>query len=246
MKHKDTNMIYGIRAAIEAIKSGQEFEKIFIQKNLKGDLIKELYQVVGHTTAPISKVPIEKLNRFTRKNHQGVVAFISPVTYHKLDHLVASIFESGDDPFLLMLDRITDVRNFGAIARSAEGMGAHGIIIPSRNAAQINSDAIKTSAGALTQLPVCRVNNLLDEARYLKNSGCKVVACTEKGNLSIDKVSLSGPLLLVFGSEEDGITDELLKESDELARIPMKGEIASLNVSASTAICCYEVLRQRG
>lgn len=242
---KENEIIYGTRAVIEAIKSGQEFEKIFLQKNLKNDMVRELYQVAAQTTAHISKVPLEKLNRFTRKNHQGIVAFISPVKYHRLDHLITGIFESGEDPFLLVLDRITDVRNFGAISRSAEGMGVHGIVIPSRNAAQINADAIKTSAGALTRIPVCRVDHLLDEINYLKGSGCKMVACTEKGNTTIFETDLTGPVALILGSEEDGITKEILKEADILATIPMQGHIASLNVSASSAICVYEVLRQR-
>lgn len=244
-KGNPTNMIFGLRPVIEALNAGQELEKIFVQKNLKGDTFRELFQLVGKTTAPMSKVPIEKLNRFTRKNHQGVVAFVSPVPYHILENLVASVFEKGEDPFFIALDRVTDVRNFGAIARSAEGMGVHGIIIPGKNSAQINADAIKTSAGALSRIPVSRVHDLQESLHYLRESGCQLVACTEKGNKPIYSIDMKAPLTLIFGSEEDGVSDEILKLSDHLANIPMQGSIASLNVSSATSICAYEVVRQR-
>ena len=239
-------MIYGIRSVMEALEAGHDLEKVFIQKNLKGDLVKALYAALGQSGSPVSSVPPEKLNRFTGKNHQGVVAFLSPVKYHDTANLVAAAFEAGKVPFILMLDRVTDVRNFGAIARTAESMGVDAIIIPSRNAAQINSDAIKTSAGALASLPVCRVENLANQLKELKNSGFHVVACSEKGVKPIHEATLTDPLVLVLGSEEDGISPELLRIADEISLVPMRGVIASLNVSAAAAMFVYEAARQRG
>ena len=237
-------MIYGIRSVIEAIEAGRDLERIFIQKNLKGDLIRELLQRLPGTNSPVSKVPVERLNKFTMKNHQGVVAFISPVKYHALEELVTSIFEKGQDPFFLVLDRITDVRNFGALARTAEASGIHGIIIPTKNAAQINADAVKTSAGALNALPVCRVEKIESAVTYLKSSGLSIVSCSEKGNQSLLDTQIQKPVALVLGSEEDGVSPELLRISDQICYIPMQGRIASLNVSAAGAIFMYEVVRQ--
>ena len=244
-RSKDASMIYGIRAIIEAITSGHDLEKIFIQKGLKGDLIDELMELVNKTSAPVSTVPIEKLNGLTRKNHQGTVAFISPVKYHDLSNLLASTYEEGKVPLFLVLDRITDVRNFGAIARSAEAMGVNGILIPTKNAAQINADSIKTSAGALTQIPVARMINLTEGISYLQSAGCKVMACTEKGTQEISKIDLRDPVALVFGSEEDGIDGAILKFVDHHITIPMRGKMSSLNVSVATSICIYEANRQR-
>ncbi len=244
-KPQNPNMIYGIRAAIETIRSGQEIEKLFIQKGLKGELIKELFDEMRGHSIPLSKVPVEKLNRLTRKNHQGVVGFISPVRYHKLDHLITGVFEKGEEPFLIILDRVTDVRNFGAIARSAEGAGAHGIIIPLNNSAQINADAIKTSAGALTSLPVCRVEDLKEAVQFIKDSGCRVMAASEKGGKPVFTAKMSGPIAIVMGSEENGVSDELLEIADKLVKIPMQGNIQSLNVAAACSIVAFEVLRQR-
>ena len=241
----DHAIIYGIRAIIEALESGHDLEKIFIQKGLKGDLMQELMEMVKRTNAPISTVPIEKLNTLTRKNHQGAVAFISPVKYHDLSNLIAACYESGKVPFFLVLDRITDVRNFGAIARSAEAMGVDGILIPTKNAAQINADSMKTSAGALTKIPVARTPDLISGVAYLQSSGCQIIAFTEKGAEVINNISLKDPVALVFGSEEDGISEEILRMVDHHVKIPMRGQIAYLNVSVATSICLYEVNRQR-
>lgn len=238
-------MVYGIRAVIEAIRSGQELEKIFIQKNLQGELIKELLTLLADCKIPISKVPVERLQKFTTKNHQGVVAFISPVHYFNLHHVIADTYEKGETPFLVALDRITDVRNFGAIARTAQAMGVHALLIPTSNAAQINPDAIKTSAGALSTMPVCREKNLTQAIRFCRESGFQVVGCTEKGSETIHQADFTGPLILVFGSEEDGLSEEMLRECDLLTKIPMTGNIASLNVSAAMAMFSYEVSRQR-
>jgi 23S rRNA (guanosine2251-2'-O)-methyltransferase len=248
MKHhpKTSNMLYGIRSVIEAIEAGRELERIFIQKGLKGELIKELYQLLPNLKVPVSTVPIERLNKFTRKNHQGVVAFLSPIKYQPFEELVTSVFESGEAPFFLVLDRITDVRNFGALSRTAEACGVHAIIIPTKNAAQVNADAVKTSAGALNTLPVCRVEKLEDAVRHLKASGLSTIACSEKGNQTLLDAKIELPVALILGSEEDGISPELLKLSDQICSIPMKGKIASLNVSAAGAIFMYEAIRQMG
>jgi 23S rRNA (guanosine2251-2'-O)-methyltransferase len=243
---KNNNLIYGIRAVIEAIDAGHDLERLFVQKQLKGELIKDLFQRVRESNITVTTVPLERLNKFTRKNHQGVVAFLSPVKYHNLPDLTLNIFESGKVPFIAILDRVTDVRNFGAIARSAEACGVDALVISPRHAAQINSDSMKTSAGALSSLPVCREKDLSDAVRYLKNSGLTIVGCSEKGKEKLSDRDLTGPIALILGSEEDGISDDLVGMCDHLLRIPMSGKIASLNVSAAAAICFYEVIRQRG
>jgi len=238
-------MIYGLRAVIETLEAGRDLEKVFIQKNLQGELSKALWAALKGTFTPISKVPIEKLNRFTGKNHQGVVAFVSPVKYYSLDSLVQRLYEDGRAPLLVMLDGITDVRNFGAIARTAECMGADGLIIPTKGAAQINGDAMKTSAGALNTLPVCRTEDLVEALKYLKASGLTAVGCTEKADQSISDVDFFSPVTVVMGSEEKGISDEIMAACDQLGKIPMHGTIQSLNVSVAAAMMLYEINRQR-
>ncbi|MEO1256251.1 MAG: TrmH family RNA methyltransferase, partial [Bacteroidota bacterium] len=211
--NRQSNLIYGIRAVIESVKSGQHMERVFIQKNLKGDLYKELMQHLHQTSTPISKVPVERINKFTRKNHQGVVALISPVQYHTIDHLVPRLFEEGKNPLLLILDEITDIRNFGAIARTAECLGVDALVIPSRGGAQINEDAIKTSAGAFNYLPVCREKNLLDVVRFLQESGINIISCSEKTDSKLQEVDFSSPSAIIIGSEEHGISEELMNIS---------------------------------
>ncbi len=243
--NKKSNLIYGIRAVSEAIKSGQHLERLFMQKNLKGELIKALMLQIHQSKIPLSKVPIERINKFTQKNHQGVVALISPILYHNLEHLVLELFEKGEIPLLLVLDEITDVRNFGAIARTAECLGVHGIIIPLRGGAQVNEDGVKTSAGALNHLPVCRESRLPDAIRYLKESGIKVIACVEQGTRAISKVDFTVPVAIVMGSEEHGISKEILEMADDASKVPMTGKIESLNVSVATGMILYEVQQQR-
>lgn len=243
--NKKSNLIYGIRAVIESVKSGEHLERVFIQKNLKGDLHKELMMELHQTTIPISKVPVEKINRFTRKNHQGVVAFVSPIAYHTTESLVPMLFEQGKTPLLLILDEITDVRNFGAIARTAECLGVHGIIIPVRGAAQVNEDAVKTSAGAFNYLPVCREDNLKETVSFLQQSGYKVVACSEKTESFLAAEDFRGPVALIMGSEERGINADLLKQADAICKIKMQGRIESLNVSVAAGMALYEIQRQR-
>lgn len=237
--------LYGIRPLMEAISSGKEVEKVFFQKNLKSELITELFRQVREHNIPFQYVPVEKLNRLTSKNHQGVAAFLSPVIFQRVENILPSLFEQGKTPLLLILDRVTDVRNFGAICRSAESAGAHAVIVPDRGAAQVNEDAVKTSAGALNRIPLCRSANLKDTLVYLKDSGLKLVACTEKTSSLLYTSDLNGPLALVLGSEEDGISPEYLKLCDEKVKIPLMGAIASLNVSVAAGIILYEAVRQR-
>lgn len=238
-------MIFGTRAVMEAIRAGKEIESLLIQKDLQNDLIKELKETAAEAGVPFVKVPAEKLDRITRKNHQGVVCFLSPITYASLDNIVNEAFAQGRMPLLIILDRVTDVRNFGAIARTAECMGVDALVIPSRGSARISSDAMKTSAGALNFIPVCREANLKNTLRYLQESGIQVMACTEKAENDTWSSNLEGPVALLMGSEEDGISPEYLKLADSQLKIPVQGQIASLNVSVATAMCLYEVARQR-
>ncbi len=247
MQHEQNegDLIFGIRATIEAIRAGKEINKIFIQRGLQGDLYHELKNETRGMDELIQQVPIEKLNRITRKNHQGVIAFVSPVTYYQIEDLVPQIFEEGKNPLLLILDRVTDVRNFGAICRSAECLGAQAVIIPSRGSAAINADAVKTSAGALHILPVCRENNLKHTIEFLIESGIQVVGCTEKGSVDAEKCDLTIPTAIIMGSEDEGISPEYLKKCNARIKIPMTGKIESLNVSVACGIVLYEVMRQR-
>lgn len=241
---KDNNLIYGIRPVIEAIKADKEVDKLFLQAGLKGELIPELRKLINENHIPYQYVPIEKLNRITRGNHQGVACYISEVAYQPLDTLLMSVFEKGETPLFIILDRITDVRNMGAIARSALCAGAHGIIIPDRGGAPVNADAVKTSAGALNIIPVHKSANLKTTIEYLKQSGLRVVSVSEKGKVDYFKSQLTGPLALIMGSEEDGVSGEYISRSDEVIRIPMQGEISSLNVSVAAGIVLFEVVRQ--
>lgn len=238
-------MIYGTRAVMEAIKAGRQIERILIQKGISNDLIRELLQVIRAKNLSFSYVPQEKLNRLSTKNHQGVICLLSSVEYASLDNIVHAVFSEGREPFLLLLDQITDVRNFGAIARTAECAGVHALIIPEKGNAPITSDAMKTSAGALNHVPVCREKDLKKTITYLRESGITVIACTEKATKLIYEVDIKGPVALIMGSEEDGISDALLRSADELVKIPMKGEIGSLNVSVAAGVAMYEVVRQK-
>ncbi len=238
-------MVFGIRAIIETINSEKEIDKLFIQKGLSNPLIKELIQTAKKFNVPIAQVPGEKLNRFTRKNHQGAVAFVSAVKYASLDNIIDQCYQKGKEPFILILDRVTDVRNFGAIARTAECAGVDAIVIPTRGSAAVNSDAMKTSAGALNYLPICRTENLKITIDFLKNSGIQIIACTEKTDKSIYEVDYTNPVAIMLGSEEDGISGEYLKLADQKGKIPMIGNIDSLNVSVSAAVAIYEAVRQK-
>lgn len=229
----------------EAVKSGQELERILFRKGLQGELAAELVALARKSGVPIQFVPVEKLNRFTRKNHQGVVALISPILYHSLEQLVPGLFETGKVPLLLVLDGISDVRNFGAITRSAECAGVHGLVIPSSGSARIHEDAVKTSAGALLTVPVCRVSRLEDAVRFLKNSGIRIIGATEKASTSFHDANMRDPLAIVMGSEEKGIHPSIRAICDQEISIPVHGQIASLNVSVAASLLVYEAVRQR-
>ena len=240
-----TDMIYGTRAVIEAILAGKEIEKIMIQSGINNDLIKELINEAKQHKVPFTFVPGEKLKRMSAKNHQGVICLLSSVTYASLDNVIHKAYSEGREPFLVMLDRVTDVRNFGALARTAECAGVDALIIGEKGNAPITSDAMKTSAGALNHLPVCRELDLKKTMQFLRENGIKVIACTEKASQDIYDVDATGPVAILMGSEEDGIADVLLREADELARLPLRGKIESLNVSVAAGVALYEVVRRR-
>jgi 23S rRNA (guanosine2251-2'-O)-methyltransferase len=240
-----TEMIYGTRAVIEAIKAGKEIEKVMIQSSLANDLIKELISTARDKQIPYTFVPQEKLKKLSTKNHQGVICILASVTYASLDNLIDHAYSEGREPFLLILDRVTDVRNFGAIARTAECAGVDGIVIGEKGNAPITGDAMKTSAGALNHLAICREKDLKKTMKFLRENGIRIIACTEKAGSSIYDVEVSGPVAVIMGSEEDGIADALLRDADELVKIPMKGKIGSLNVSVATGVAIYEIFRQR-
>ncbi|UXP33207.1 23S rRNA (guanosine(2251)-2'-O)-methyltransferase RlmB [Reichenbachiella agarivorans] len=242
---KYDNMVFGTRAVIETIKSGKTIDKIFVQKGADNELIKELMSMLRGSMVSVSKVPVEKLDSFTKKNHQGVVAFVSPIDFVALHQIVASSYENGLAPLVLVLDRITDVRNFGAICRSAECVGVNGIVIPSRGGAMINSDAVKTSAGALNYVSIAKEHNLSESIKYLKDSGFQIIACTEKTDEVIYGADLTIPTAIILGSEEDGISEELLQAADLRLKIPIMGNIQSLNVSVAAGVILFESLRQR-
>jgi len=238
-------MMFGTRAVMEAIKAGRDIEKIYIQAGLNNDLAKELINLARTNKVPFTFVPLPKLNKLSSKNHQGVICMLSAVQFAPLENIIDKIYSDGREPFFLILDRITDVRNFGAIARTAECAGLDGIIVGESGNAPITGDAMKTSAGALSYLPVCRTDNMKKTIQYLKESGIQIVACTEKASQSLYELDFKAPVALIVGSEEDGISNQLLKEADHVAKIPMRGKIESLNVSVATGIAIYEVLRQK-
>ena len=231
-----SEMIFGVRAVIEAIQAGKEIDKILVKKDIQSDLSKELFAALKGLMIPVQRVPVERINRITRKNHQGVIAFISSVTYQKTEDLV---------PFLFEQDGVTDVRNFGAIARTCECAAVDAVIIPVRGSASVNADAVKTSAGALHTLPVCREQNLRSTLQYLKDSGFRIVAATEKGDYDYTKADYTGPLCIIMGAEDTGVSYENLALCDEWVKIPMLGTIESLNVSVAAGILVYEAVKQR-
>ena len=243
---ENNEFVFGIRAVIEAIKAGRDIETIYLQRGLTGDLFTELKTLLHGTLIPLSSVPVEKLNRMSQKNHQGVIAVISPITYENIEDIIPAIFEKGETPLILVLDSVTDVRNMGAIARTAACVGVHAIVVPLKNAAQINADAIKTSAGALFSIPICRHDNLRKICLFLQDSGLQVVACTEKTNDLIYAPDYTLPTAIVMGSEDEGISNDLLRVANHLAKIPMAGKIESLNVSVAAGVILYEAVRQRG
>ncbi len=238
-------MIFGIRAVIEAVEAGKDIDKVLVKRELSGELFKELQTVLRVHDIPMQKVPVERIDRITRKNHQGVIAFTTAITYQKLEQIVPLLYEQGRNPFIVILDGITDVRNFGAIARTCEVAGVDAIVVPARGSASVNADAVKTSAGALLSIPVCRENSLKEAIRYIKDCGIKVVAATEKAADYYTKSDFSVPLAIVMGAEDVGVDIEHLRDCDELVRIPQFGKIESLNVSVAAGVMIYEVVKQR-
>jgi len=241
----EKKIIFGIRAVIEAINSETEIDKIFIQKDTQGSLIKELYSVLKAKGIHFSYVPIEKLNRFTTNNHQGVIATIAPIRFYSLEKLLEKSFEKNGQPLFLILDGISDARNFGAIIRTAECVGVNGIIIAKNGSAPVNGDTVKTSAGAIFNIPICKIDHIKDAVFYLQSSDISVVAATEKTQNSIYQTDFNRNIALVMGSEEKGINPSVLKIVDQKAKLPILGTISSLNVSVACGAFLYEIVRQR-
>ena len=242
---ENQTQIFGIRAIIEAINAGETIDKVFLQKGLRGELFTELESLLRKNDVNCSYVPIEKLNRLTRSNHQGAVAQISPIEFHDLEQLVLNVIESGNTPLFLLLDQLSDVRNFGAIIRTAECTGVNGIVIQKKGGAPVNGDTIKTSAGAVFKVPICKVDHIKDAVFYMQASGIKVIAATEKTENTLYDVSFKEPCAIIMGSEDRGINPSILKVVDDKAKLPLLGDIESLNVSVACGAFLYEAVRQR-
>jgi len=239
------NQIFGIRAIIEAINAGKEIDKIFIQNEAQSDLMKELMRTIKQNNINYTYVPVEKLNKLTTQNHQGAVATIAPISFVKLEDLIENTLARTENPLFLILDQISDARNFGAIIRTAECTGVHGIIIPKTGSAPVNGDTVKTSAGAVFNIPICKVNHIKDAVFYLQSSGIKIISATEKTENLIYNLDLKCGIAIVMGSEDRGINPYILKVSDEKSKLPMYGTIGSLNVSVACGAFLYEIIRQR-
>ena len=242
----EKEMIFGTRAVIEAIDAGRTMDKILIRRDMTSATGRELLKHLQGTTTPVQKVPVEKLNQYTDKNHQGVIAFLSPIDFHRVEDIVPALFEQGKTPLLMVLDGITDVRNFGAIARTCACAGADALVIGAYGSVSINGDAVKTSAGALHSLPVCKVDNLQHCLQFLRDSGLRLVAATEHAEQDYTQVDMTTPTAIVMGSEDRGIYEPNLRLCTDQVRIPMHGPIESLNVSVAAGIMLYEAVRQRG
>lgn len=240
-----SDYIFGIRAVIETIEAGKQIDKVLIKKDLNGELAQELFYKIKEYGVLVQRVPIEKLNRITKKNHQGVIAILSPISYYSLEQIVPQLYEEGSLPFIILLDGITDTRNFGAIARTAECAGVDTIVIPERNSVSVNGDAVKTSAGALLHLPVCREQNIVSAVKFLKDNGYMIVGASEKGEIQYVEPDYTLPVAIVMGAEDKGISPEVLRLCDKLVAIPLVGNIGSLNVSVAAGVMMYEVVRQR-
>ena len=240
-----TDFIFGIRAVIEAIEAGKDIDRVLVKKDLQSELARELFGALRGTQIPVQRVPVEKLNRITVKNHQGVVAYMAAVTYQHIEDLVPTLFEEGKTPLFVMLDGVTDVRNFGAIARTCDCARVDAIVIPTHDSVSAGADAMKTSAGALHTLPVCRIPNLANAIKYLKQCGFRIVGATEKGNRNYTEAHYTDPVCLIMGAEDTGIPAEHLALCDDWVAIPQYGHIGSLNVSVAAGILIYEAVRQR-
>ncbi len=242
---ENANQVFGIRAIIEAIQSGTIIDKVFIQKDLNSDLMKELLRVIKQKNINFSYVPAEKLNKLSSKNHQGAVATISPISFVQIEELIETVLNKNDKPLFLILDQLSDARNFGAIIRTAECTGVDGIIIQKQGSAPVNGDTIKTSAGAVFNIPICKVDHIKDAIFHLQASGIKTIAATEKTEHNIYDINFNTPVAIIMGSEDRGINPSVLKIVDEKAKLPMFGNIGSLNVSVACGAFLYEAIRQR-
>lgn len=242
---KENEMIFGIRAVIEAILAEKEIDKILVKRDLQSDLSKELFDALKGREIAVQRVPAERLDRVTRKNHQGVIAFIPAISYQKLEDIIPFLYEQGKNPFIVLLDGVTDVRNFGAIARTCECAGVDAIVIPSKGSVTVNADAMKTSAGALHVLPVCKEKSITQAIKFLQESGVKVYAASEKAYENYTAVTYDGPVAIVMGAEDTGVSMDNLRMCDQMVKIPQFGTIGSLNVSVASSILVYEVVRQR-
>ena len=236
--------IYGIIAVIEAINSSKDIDKVFIQTGLKGKLIGQLESLIRKNKINFSYVPTQKLDRLSKKNHQGVIARIAPIKFYTIDNF-SEVLEKSNNPFVLILDQINDVRNFGAIIRTAEISGVDGIIIQNSSSAPVNSDTIKTSAGAIFNIPICKVNHIKDAIYHLQSMNISIISASEKSEKNIYDVDLKVPLAIIMGSEQKGINKSVINLSNESVKLPMYGKIESLNVSVACGIFLYEVVRQR-
>lgn len=242
---KSEQIVYGVHSVTEALQAGKDIEKVVLQNNVHGEWLPRIRKILAEREIPFQFLPPEAMNRLVKGNHQGVAAFLSPIQYQAIEDLLPAIYESGEVPLLIILDRVTDVRNLGAVARTAECCGVHAIIVPARGSAQINADAIKTSSGALMNIPVVRSMNLKHTLSFIKESGLKLVAATEKSEQPVWKVNFTDPTAIILGSEETGISPEYLKMCSDFAMIPMQGQLASLNISVAAGMFLYEVTRQR-
>ncbi len=240
-----TQYIYGVHAVLEAFEAGKDIDKILLSKTLNDETAKEISEKARALRVPVQRVPVQKIDRITRKNHQGVLAMMAAVTYYQVEDLVPQLFDEGENPFFVVLDGVTDVRNFGAVARTCECAGVSAIVIPDRESVSVNADAVKTSAGALNYLPVCREHNLVKAVRLLRDSGFKIVGTSDKSQMPYTKGNYTGPVAIVLGAEDKGISPEIMKLCDTQVLIPEFGHINSLNVSVAGGIMIYEVVRQR-
>ena len=240
-----TQYIYGIHAVLEAIEAGKDIDKIFLSKTLNDETAREISDKARQLRVPVQRVPVQKIDRITRRNHQGVLAMMAAVTYYRVEDLVPQLFDEGENPFIVVLDGVTDVRNFGAVARTCECAGVSAIVIPDRESVSVNADAVKTSAGALNYLPVCREHNLVNAVKLLRDSGFKIVGTSDKSRTRYTHANYTGPVAIVLGAEDKGISPEIMKLCDTQVIIPEFGNINSLNVSVAGGIMIYEVVRQR-
>lgn len=240
-----TQYIYGIHAVLEAIEAGKDIDKILLSKTLNDETARDISERARALGVPVQRVPVQKIDRITRRNHQGVLAMLAAVTYYRVEDLIPQLFDNGENPFIVVLDGVTDVRNFGAVARTCECAGVSAIVIPDRESVSANADAVKTSAGALNYLPVCREHNLVKAVSLLRDSGFKVVGTSDKSEMPYTHADYTGPVAIVLGAEDKGISPEIMKLCDTQVLIPEFGHINSLNVSVAGGIMIYEVVRQR-